>query len=258
MRNAHESDAAMLAELPNATSFVTSIFVGSGEYAKHESPDLVTARAVGQQMADHYRNGRKALVYAQLPSGRQFLVPDSYVPDSYQPTEKENDMTTMKTYNKKSNAKRAAESLAKRVAGFTAGDPVDAGNGEWFPNLIAPQRTIDDGVPDEVATVACVNGAPYAANPAPAVEPAKPVAATKAKSKAKRGRAPKVGADGMPVPPDFSAKTHERYRPKLAAVVALVKARDIKGLKAFNINPNSTSPKAIMRYRDAAIAALSK
>jgi hypothetical protein len=76
--DSHAADAAMLSELPQATSFVTSIFVGRGEYAKHESADLPTARLVGTLMAKHYRNGRKAMVYAQLPSGRQFLVPDSY------------------------------------------------------------------------------------------------------------------------------------------------------------------------------------
>jgi hypothetical protein len=78
--DSHAADAAMLSELPNATSFVTSIFLGRGEYAKHESAALADARNVADQMAAYYRNGRKALVYAQLPSGRQFLVPDSYQP----------------------------------------------------------------------------------------------------------------------------------------------------------------------------------
>jgi hypothetical protein len=77
-KNSHEADAAMLSELPRATSFVTSIFLGRGQYARHESGSLAAARTVGDQMAAHYHNGRKALVYAQLPSGRQFLVPETY------------------------------------------------------------------------------------------------------------------------------------------------------------------------------------
>ena len=60
----------------------------------------------------------------------------------------------------------------------------------------------------------------------------------------------------LPTPPDFSAKPHTRYRPRLAQVVAMAESGDIKGLREFHMNPTSTSPKAIMRYRDAALAAL--
>jgi hypothetical protein len=56
---------------------------------------------------------------------------------------------------------------------------------------------------------------------------------------------------------DFSAPTHERFRKKLADVVALVKAGDIRKLKSFEINPVSSSPKAIDRYRNLAVIALS-
>jgi hypothetical protein len=60
----------------------------------------------------------------------------------------------------------------------------------------------------------------------------------------------------IPPPPDFSAKTHERFRGKLAQVVELANARDLAGLTAFQINPVSSSPKAILKYRDRCIAAL--
>jgi hypothetical protein len=60
----------------------------------------------------------------------------------------------------------------------------------------------------------------------------------------------------LPQPPDFSAATHTRFRPKLEQVVKLVEAGDLDGLRAFHINPISTSPKAIKRYRDFAIMAL--
>jgi hypothetical protein len=40
-------------------------------------------------------------------------------------------------------------------------------------------------------------------------------------------------------------------------VVALVKAGDVRKLKAFQINPVSSSPKAIDRYRNVAVTALS-
>lgn len=60
----------------------------------------------------------------------------------------------------------------------------------------------------------------------------------------------------LPPVPDFSAPTHARFRKKLDEVVAMAEAGDLKGLKAFHINPVSTSPKAIARYRDLAIVAL--
>jgi hypothetical protein len=64
-------------------------------------------------------------------------------------------------------------------------------------------------------------------------------------------------AGKLPPVPDFSAPTHERFRKKLAEVVALVKASDVRKLKAFEINPVSSSPKAIDRYRNVAVIALS-
>jgi hypothetical protein len=63
-------------------------------------------------------------------------------------------------------------------------------------------------------------------------------------------------AGKLPPIPDFCAKTHERFRGKLAEVIALVKAGDAKALKAYKINPISSSPKAIDRYRALAITAL--
>ncbi|HZT26508.1 MAG TPA: hypothetical protein VFA57_12450 [Pseudolabrys sp.] len=60
----------------------------------------------------------------------------------------------------------------------------------------------------------------------------------------------------LPEPPDFSAETHKRFRNKLANVVELAKAGDLKGLRAFEINPVSSSPKAIARYRDLCVIAL--
>ena len=60
----------------------------------------------------------------------------------------------------------------------------------------------------------------------------------------------------FPTVPDFSAETHKRWRPKLATLTELVAARDLEGLRNFVIKPISTSPKALARYRDAAVAAI--
>lgn len=79
----------------------------------------------------------------------------------------------------------------------------------------------------------------------------------KVKAPGKRAAALASAASGkIPAPPDFSAATHARFRGKLAELVALVESRDIDALKAFKINPISSSPKALDRYRNLAVAAI--
>ena len=56
--------------------------------------------------------------------------------------------------------------------------------------------------------------------------------------------------------PDFSKPTHARFRAKLAQIMALAEAGDIAGLQAFDINPVSSSPKAMARYRDLCVIAI--
>ncbi len=60
----------------------------------------------------------------------------------------------------------------------------------------------------------------------------------------------------LPQAPDFSAETHKRFRAKLTQIVAAAEAGDIEALRAFQINPVSSSPKAMAKYRDLAVIAL--
>ena len=60
----------------------------------------------------------------------------------------------------------------------------------------------------------------------------------------------------LPGAPDFSKPTHARFRAKLAQIVALAEAGDIAALQAFEINPVSSSPKAMARYRDLCVIAI--
>jgi hypothetical protein len=60
----------------------------------------------------------------------------------------------------------------------------------------------------------------------------------------------------LPKAPDFSKPTHARFRSKLAQIVTLAEAGDIEALQAFEINPVSSSPKAMARYRDLCVIAI--
>ena len=60
----------------------------------------------------------------------------------------------------------------------------------------------------------------------------------------------------LPSAPDFSKPTHARFRAKLAQIIALAGAGDIAALQAFEINPVSSSPKAMARYRDLCVIAI--
>ena len=60
----------------------------------------------------------------------------------------------------------------------------------------------------------------------------------------------------LPPAPDFCKPTHARFRTKLAQIVALAETGDIAGLQAFEINPVSSSPKAMARYRDLCLIAI--
>ena len=84
---------------------------------------------------------------------------------------------------------------------------------------------------------------------AAALKPARQRASTAALEEAA-----KLGT--IPPAPDFSAPTHARFRGKLAEVIALIAAEDIAGLESIKINPISSSPKALDRYRNLALIAL--
>lgn len=60
----------------------------------------------------------------------------------------------------------------------------------------------------------------------------------------------------LPAPPDFTAATHKPYRAKLARLIEMAEGGDVEGLQAVTINPSSSSPKAMLKYRDLAVTAI--
>ena len=59
-----------------------------------------------------------------------------------------------------------------------------------------------------------------------------------------------------PQTPDFSKPTHARFRAMLNQIVAMAEAGDSAGLQVFEIKPVSSSPKAMARYRDLCVIAI--
>lgn len=60
----------------------------------------------------------------------------------------------------------------------------------------------------------------------------------------------------MPKAPDFSAPTHERFRPLLAEVVKAAVDGNAEALRKIKVNPVSSSPKAVDRFRKLCLKAL--
>ena len=90
-------------------------------------------------------------------------------------------------------------------------------------------------------------------NPDPAGEPIPAPAPVVGKRQAVLDQ---VQTGALPTAPDFSKPTHARFRAKLAQIVALAEAGDIAALQTFEINPVSSSPKAMARYRDLCVIAI--
>lgn len=220
-----ERDAAIIA---NAIRFDIALFIGRGKYAHASARTLSEARndAAPSLEAEH-PYGRRALIYAIDAEGRSALVTDN-IPESKE--------GSMKTYAKKFNAQRAAKAAGHDLDEI---EIVKAKDGFTWRLKEQPKRR---GAED----------AKLAPDPSREPQPA-----NKQRPLGKRAAIEAAAREGkLPEPPDFSADTHKRFRNKLASVVELAKTGDLKGLRAFEINPVSSSPKAIKRYRDLCIVAI--
>lgn len=171
----------------------------------------------------------------------------------------------------------SARSAATRAARKALGDTARPGHdftveevGDRWTWTKKPKHTDPGAPPKEKAVQSPANAAapqpPVGAAEAPG-EPLERSASRKAMESGPARTLPRVNkaraeaeaaADRgeLPKAPDFSAETHKRFRPKLAELEALVAAGDVKALKAYAINPISTSPKALDRYRNLAVRAL--
>lgn len=226
----HPADEAAARIIARAQRFEIALFQGQGRYAKAEAPTLPQAREVAARLEAEIANGKRAMIYALTPEGRSALVTDA--------TQIAMETREMQIYTKKFNARRAAQ---------RAGIPDDR-----IEVLRTPKGYVwrDTGpkapAPAEAARAPSAEVAPAA--PKPSATKRKRIDYAKLEAEAHKGH--------LPEPPDFSAPTHARFRNKLVKLIELAGAGDIDALRACEINPVSSSPKAMARYRDLCVIAL--
>lgn len=244
-------------QIARAVGFTTSRFQGRGSYDTRSFGDLASALADAQ-------GDRRALVYAVTPEGYTIHIING------------NEITMTNATDNTAALDTAATVEAPATATLEPTAPATAAQlpGPYGARKTAARAAREALGADKLSgvhfRVLDVEGGhtweainpeePAPAKPARAKadKPAKaPKAPKAAKPLGKRAQAEADAAAGkLPTPPDFSANTHKPFRKKLDEVVALVKAGDVAGLKALEIKAYSTSPKAIARYRDLAVAAL--
>ena len=186
-------------------------------------------------------------------------------------------ITEAKTYDTKFNAQRGAQRTGLKPGAFEVFKTPDGRFG-WRRLAAEPAQAFSlvDATPTEDAyeppaflrrtekVEVAVDPEPISSIPVTELTAdSHPIAATNAacwpagpKTGKRKAIFEQAQAGALPMAPDFSKPTHARFRAKLARLIALAEAGDIEGLKAIEINPVSTSPKAMARYRVLAVIAI--
>ncbi|WP_051332519.1 hypothetical protein [Cucumibacter marinus] len=251
--------------IERADHFRVSIFLGVGKYDIREFSNLPAAREGAIKMQAEIKNGRRGMIYAVTPEGRAAFVPPSYQPQPIKEGE-----TAMTTETKLTALEIARLTAVITGGGYKRAKSKDAAIRRFLKladeaGISQPTANLDMSFDAAKADLeAQLKGAPSPdsepAETAPKTKSDKADQAPKDKPKKPLGKRAAIlaaaQAGEMPTPPDFSAKTHTRFRPKLAQVVEMAEAGNLEGLKAFEINPISSSPKAIAKYRDLCVIAL--
>lgn len=254
-----------------ADRFMVCVFLGVGKYAKAEAPDVVSAYREGWLLKEAHGATARPIVYAVTADNKTCPLNDAavkYLVNQQNAADAANGVPEMTNDNTTTTTQPEAEKIeapattepkaakpAKAPKAAKPAKPAAAAKPAKAKPTKAERKQMDEKKDGEALGINMAEGdlKPVELEKADA-KPAKSSAdmarpSTKVlEAEAKSGR--------MPPKPDFSAPTHARFRKKLDEVIALVEAGDIAGLKAYQINPISSSPKAIDRYRNLAVIAL--
>lgn len=245
---AHPADVANAEMIDKAARFEISLFLGTGRFCKDTAKSVAEARQKGDaMMLANPLCSRKPIIYAIGADNRSAVVPPAEPSDA------------MKILVANKEARQRAAALATPTEAQKETESMAKKPATKKP--AAARKATPNKAAAKVAQARAPKATPKPAKAAAkAAKPADKKVATPVAVAKPTGQRAQILADAkagkMPKAPDFTAATHERFRPKLAEVVALAKAGDIKGLKTYAINPVSSSPKAIAKYRDLCVIAL--
>lgn len=258
----HPADQADRDAISTATKFNVHLRRSPTSKVNHEAATLAEAVAAYDALRSKDEN-RRPIIYAITPTNASIPVPQDMIVANRSP---------MDIVPEGDNPTEAEAEAAERDAAFHCPPPM------------AETIAEDDDIPAFLragyaskaeAEPVSINSPEFAEHPIAKANAASwPTGKGKRKPKVEKpadSEAPKADrkpsgkraeilaaaqAGTIPDAPDFSAETHSRYRKKLGEIVALVEAGNIEALKAFPINPISSSPKAMDKYRNLAVIAL--
>lgn len=277
----HDADLADRKKVATATHFNVHLRISPAEKINREAATLIEAVTIADEIGKT-ASGKTPMIYAITPEKFTVLVPADMVHEARLDAKQIakgmsgtelSKLTAIITGGgyKRANSKAAAEARFIKIAmeaGIKNAADIARGPYDFAEHIIREHqagrgltvaevktaRNPDDMSLSEIAdkieasnprsrrTIQTDDG-PVHPEPRPAI--GKRAAILEA---AQRGVIPDA--------PDFTAPTHARFRKKLAEIVVMVEAGDIDGLRAIVINPVSSSPKAMDKYRNLAVIAL--
>lgn len=235
--NLHPADLSDIEKIATATHFTVHLRAGPHDKVTKKAKTLAAAIRAADKLGTT-PGGRKPLIYAVTPDRMTIHVPAAMIAQARQEIE----AAAMRRLADEYDAAQERGEVAGAKDGSrgrSIGErPATAAEIGLDRKDIHEARQVRDVI---VATV------PHSAT-------------GKAKGARPIGRRAEIAENAakgiLPPLPDFSAETHKRFRGKLAEIVALVEAGNVAALKSFPINPYSSSPKAMARYRDLAVQAI--
>jgi hypothetical protein len=240
----------------NAIRYAVHLFIGRGVWERHETATLGEAISTGDAMKIAYPDCQaEPIYYAIEASGHSTTItPAQFNEEKPAMIRAESEIKVTRPPAMSPEEKRKANTEAKRRARAAAKQakaaPAPSAKTE-APKVAKLSRT-----DKRIAKIKADLAAPKAEKAVRKQRATTGIATPKTPTGKRAAIEEAARAGKLPTAPDFRADTHKPYRLKLEALVLHAKEGNIAALKAFPINPTSSSPKALDRYRNLCVIAL--